>query len=256
MQHDPLVTVATLVAAALIPSLIYVAILRNSERAGRQTWGSVLYAFMYGAVVSVILVLVATWLIGGLLGEAFGNVLNRFTEGAARFGPQAVAIVAVAPVVEEFFKGFGLRKTRKHTREIEDGIIYAGAIALGFAATENLLYQTSAFLEGGAADWWSVVVARSISSALLHPAATGLIGLGYGKMVVRGTSRVRLLPYYGGAVALHGIYNYSAVTGLVLFPGLPLHLPVAVVLAIVGFWLLHRSIVKWDRRQAPPAQAA
>lgn len=253
MQHGPWVTLGTLIAAAVLPSLIYVVILRNSERLGRQSWGSVMYAFFYGAIISVVLVLVFSWLLGGLLGEAFGNALNRFTDGTARLGPAVIAVVFVAPVIEEFFKGFGLRKARRKTREIEDGIIYAGAIALGFAATENFFYQLAAFIEGGPMDWWSVVVARSISSALLHPAATGLIGLGYGKMVVRGTSVVRLLPYYLGAVGLHAVYNWSAVTGLVLLPGLPLHLPVAVVLAVVGFVLIRQSIVSLDRRKAAAA---
>lgn len=243
--EDPYATLGLLIAGAVLPSLIYVAILRNSEKARRLSWGSVLYAFAYGGVISVVLVFVFTWL--------FGGTLNRFLVRNLALTPAIVGTVAAAPLIEEFFKGFGLRKVGHRTREVEHGIIYAAAIGLGFAATENFLYQGSAFVQGGVLDWWNVVVARSISSALLHPTASGLIGLGFGKMVVRDTSVVRLAPYYAGAVLIHGVYNYSAVTGMVLAPGLPLHLPVAVVIAVVGFFLLRRSIVKWDQRDVTAA---
>lgn len=243
--QDPAQTWAVILAAAFIPSLIYVAVLRNSERIDRQSWGSVLVAFLYGAVVSVVLVIVVQLL--------FGAYLNRFLAANLSLSENLIPVVVAAPLVEELFKGGGLKHFRARTREVESAIIYAAAIALGFAATENLMYQGTAFLQGGFTDWWSVVVARSVSSSLLHPTATGLIGLGYGKMVMKDTSRIRLIPYYGGAVLLHAVYNYAAVTGLVITPGVPLHLPVAVVMAIGGFVLLRLQIQRWDRRGAPAA---
>lgn len=243
--QDPVQTWAVILAAAFIPSLIYVAVLRNSERFDRQSWGSVLVAFLYGAVVSVVLVIVVQLL--------FGSYLNRFLAANLSLSEKLIPVVVAAPLVEELFKGGGLKHFRGRTRAVEDGIIYAAAIALGFAATENLMYQGAAFLQGGFTDWWNVVVARSVSSSLMHPTATGLIGLGYGKMVVNGTSRIRLLPYYGGAVLLHAVYNYAAVTGLVITPGVPLHLPVAVLMAVGGFVLLRHQIVRWDRPGAPAA---
>lgn len=245
MPLDPWMTLAIIVLAATLPSLIYVALLRNSEQVGRQSWGSVLYAVAYGGLISIVLVL--------FFQALFGDLLNRFLVRSALLTPATVGAVGAAPLVEEFFKGFGLRKTRDRVFEVEDGIIYAAAIGLGFAATENFFYQGSAFVQGGIVDWWNVVVARSLSSSLLHPVATGILGLGYGKVVVRGRSRIRLLPYYGGAVLVHAVYNYSAVTGLVITPGVPLHLPVAMVIAVVGFVLLRRAIVRWDRRSQPAA---
>lgn len=243
MQHDPWVTLATLILAAVLPPLIYVVILRNSERFGRQSWRSVLSAFFYGALISVVLVFAFTFF--------FGGALNRFLVETTALSPRIVPVVLAAPLVEEFFKGFGLRKHRPRIREIEDGIIYAGAIALGFAATENFLYQATAFLQGGPQDWWSVVVARSVSSTLLHPAATGLIGLGYGGVVARRKSIVRVLPYYLAAVGLHALYNYTVVAGLTFV--VPVHLPVAIVLAVVGFVIVRQSIVGYDRQRAQAA---
>lgn len=255
MPLGPYETAAMLLAAATLPSVLYVVILRNSERVGRESWGSILYALFYGAVISVLLVTLFQIVLGG--------AFNRFLRQQLRIGPQLVAVVVAAPLVEELFKGFGLRKTRHQVVEVEDGIVFAAAIALGFAATENLLYQLVAYCGGSlpglgacaglVSDWWGVVVARSVSSTLLHPTATGILGLGYGKVVVQGKSRLRLLPYYGGAVAMHAVYNYAAVTGLVIVPGVPLHLPVAVILAIVGFVVLRQTILRWDRRSAPAA---
>jgi len=55
--------------------------------------------------------------------------------------------VLVAPLVEETTKGIYLFKTAKgfEIDNITDGLVYGGAIGLGFGMTENFFYFLSCF---------------------------------------------------------------------------------------------------------------
>lgn len=60
---------------------------------------------------------------------------------------QFLLIVVAAPVIEEYLKYFVVRRAVYHREEFSepvDGIVYAGAAALGFASIENLGYLLSA----------------------------------------------------------------------------------------------------------------
>jgi RsiW-degrading membrane proteinase PrsW (M82 family) len=91
-----------------------------------------------------------------IINTAFGIGIYIFTgsEGAADIGTTSI----VAPIVEEFLKGFAVLIVfflfRKEFDSVLDGIIYAGIAALGFAATENTLYiYRNGYLDSG----WSSV---------------------------------------------------------------------------------------------------
>ena len=93
-----------------------------------------------------------------------------------------------------------------------DGIVYAVAAALGFAAVENALYASFA---GG-----TVLVYRTFTSTLAHVGFSGLVGYACG--------RAKFMPRGGfllgarallAAVALHGAYNLLLQIGSA--PGAP-----------------------------------
>jgi len=93
-----------------------------------------------------------------------------------------------------------------------DGIVYAVAVALGFATVENALYAT---IYGG-----DVLVYRAFTSTLAHLAFSGLWGYAFG--LHRGRKRA-----FAAAVAVHGAYD------LLLSPGAPHLLALAVLLPVL-----------------------
>ena len=91
----------------------------------------------------------------------------------------------------------------------EDGMVYGIAIGLGFAATENLLYELSA-LSIGLEAYIITVIARTVSSTILHATATGVSGLGVGRAVVRKKPLFYALPFLLIAITMHAIFNFIA----------------------------------------------
>lgn len=113
--------------------------------------------------------------------------------------------IFVVGLVEEFWKYAAVRYTVYNTREFDehpmDGLIYAVAAGLGFAAMENLFYTTSFGYGTG--------LVRAVVTTLAHASFSGIVGynLGLAKMnpqretyfIVRGLILASIL---------HGIYNF------------------------------------------------
>lgn len=134
-------------------------------------------------------------------------------------------------------------------RDIEDGIIYGAAAGLGFAATENLLYEGSAFLTSGTGALITIAVVRTLSSALLHATSSSVFGLGIARGAWQGR---RLLPYYLGAVAIHSVFNFAASFGVIYAGTIGdvanlIGLVAALALAIGGISIMRVKIRALDR---------
>lgn len=198
-----------LVVVAFVPSLIYLIWIRNTERYLREPYYRLLTIFAYGAVISVIIAIV----IEGLLLNLLNLNLQRIYQilGENQNLTTIVLALIIAPFVEEAAKSLGVFTSRKRMRDIEDGIIYGAAAGLGFAATENLLYESDAFFTAGASALIATAVVRTFSSALLHATASSVFGLGIARSTRQGK---RLLPYYLGAVAIHSAFNFAASFGI------------------------------------------
>jgi RsiW-degrading membrane proteinase PrsW (M82 family) len=113
-----------------------------------------------------------------------------------------------------------------------DGIVYAVAVALGFATVENALYG---IVFGG-----SVLIFRACTSALAHVAFSGLWGYAFG-------IRRRAAVAFAAAAALHGAYD------LLLSPGAP-HL-LALVVLLPALLLVLYFAVRSANRQATGTDA-
>lgn len=164
-------------------------------------------AFVWGAVVAVVLAL----LFEGLL------ALTGISENWL--------IAAGAPVIEEATKGLFLivimMRARRVIHGVIDGIIYAGLVATGFAAVENIVYYAASYLgfdeaipiSGFEAATVTFVV-RGLFSPFAHPLFTTAIGIAIGLAVLQKSRKVRWLLIfagYVGSVALHAIWNGSIV---------------------------------------------
>jgi len=183
---------------AFLPPIVYSIWIRNTEKYNREKWRSIFLCFLWGATVSVVAAIILEYILHFSLTPSIDDqdYLNL------------IAVVIIAPFVEEFSKPLALRlkSIRKEISEPEDGLIYGAVAGLGFSATENLLYGWS-FMTEGLLFFFILIFIRSVGACLLHASATAWTGYGYGKTIIKGTSIIRVLPYFLFAILLHATYN-------------------------------------------------
>lgn len=233
--------------AAVIPSLVYLVWIRNTERFSREPYGRLIKVFLTGASVSVIIAVPAEIILMILLDQNIEHVYQILGEN-----PNLSALLlacVIAPFVEEMAKATGVFRVRRFMAEIEDGIVYGAAAGLGFAAAENLLYEYDAFLSNGIEAAIATAAVRSLSSALLHASSSSLFGLG----IARGAlQRKSWAPYYFGAVIMHSAFNLFASFGVLYESQLGdtaylIGLGAALAIAIGGVKLARSKIRQLER---------
>lgn len=240
-----------LVIAAFLPSLLYVIWIRNTEKYLREPYSRILRVFVFGAVVSVAIALIVESLALNLIKTNLERVYQAFAQD-----PNLVTLllaVVVAPVVEEMAKALGVFQVRGRMRDIEDGLIYGAVVGLGFAATENLLYESDALLTGGAQAFLATAVVRTFSSALLHSSASAVVGLGIARSAWQGKS---WLPYYVVGVVMHASFNLAASFGSLYetnrgASAALIGLMAALTIAIVGITAVRAKIRALDQPVSP-----
>jgi RsiW-degrading membrane proteinase PrsW (M82 family) len=248
---SPYFLLVLLIAAFALP-LVYLVWIRNSVRSGREPWSTVLKAFSWGAVLSVIIALLLS-LVFILILEQVGPVNDFF---ARRFADPttAIGVLVVAPIVEEAAKGVGATAGRSQTQTKADGLVYGAAAGLGFSAMENLFYALAALVVAGVGPSGSLVVVavRSFSSSFLHASSTAVFGYGLAKSWL--TRRPwAMIPFYFVAVGMHATFNFFSALAFAYSDqnnvvGEALAFVAAVTLAIVAF-----SIVRLRLASGRPA---
>ncbi|WP_090584752.1 PrsW family intramembrane metalloprotease [Arthrobacter subterraneus] len=192
-------------ALALVPLGICLAGIRWVDRWDPEPRGALVFAFLWGAGMSVAVTL--------LFGPAVTALLSAGLDGAS---PDVVGPVFQAPLVEEIAKGLGVLvlafSRRTHFDGPVDGIVYAGTVAAGFAFTENILYFGSALTDpAGLGGLITVFVMRGIFSPFAHVMFTGALGFVLGVVLAKrrtggrlvGAFLVGLVP----AIAGHMLWN-------------------------------------------------
>jgi RsiW-degrading membrane proteinase PrsW (M82 family) len=162
-------------------------------------------AFFWGAVVAA----------GGafVINTVFGVGIYAIT-GSGDLADQTTASL-VAPFVEEGLKGLAVLIVflgfRSEFDSVLDGIIYAGITALGFAATENVLYiYEHGYLERGWTGFWQLVFIREFVVAWQHPFFTAFTGIGLAIARLQKNILVKLVAAptgYALAVFAHAFHN-------------------------------------------------
>jgi RsiW-degrading membrane proteinase PrsW (M82 family) len=206
-----------LVLAALLPALVYLTWVRQSERLGREPWSLLFRLFLFGAlgatVVAAILELVIVDL-GTAVSQKYPGPEFGFLNGNSTFGTFFLVLV-VAPFVEEALKAAGVVQYRPSMRRLADGPVFGAAVGLGFGFFETLLYGLGAFLTGGLVAGIALILVRSISSVLLHGSSTAMFGRGYASSLYErktGASGA----YYLLAVGMHSSFNALASLGAIV----------------------------------------
>lgn len=197
---------------AFVPAFLMAAFVYWLDRYEKEPIILLGATFFWGAVVAA----------GGafLINTVFGIGIYAMT-GSGDVADQATASL-VAPFVEEGLKGLAVLIIflffRKEFDSILDGIIYAGIAALGFAATENVLYiYEHGYLQGGWDALWQMVFIRDVVVAWQHPFFTAFTGIGLAVARLNRNVLVKIVAApmgYAFAVFAHAFHNsFSSFVG-------------------------------------------
>jgi len=188
--------------AAILPMFLYLVIIWRYDRYDREPFGLVLQNYLWGGLGAIFFAIIGSSLIY--------YVLSFFIPNQAQL--ERIEVILVAPFVEEITKGLFLLLVffNKKFDNVTDGLVYGGAIGLGFGMTENFLY----FIAYGGTTfsaWMTIVIIRTLFSGVMHCAATAIFGafLGYAKF--KNIFYKITFPLIGLFIAMfiHFAWNYS-----------------------------------------------
>jgi RsiW-degrading membrane proteinase PrsW (M82 family) len=151
--------------------------------------------------------------------------------------PAAVAALGFfaipIPLIEEAFKtlavGVVTRWARPHPACAFLWGVGAGA---GFALVENVFNGAL-----GGAEGWPVGAVARLGATLMHCATGGLVGWGWGQLWAR-RRPLRLVGSYTGAVLIHGVWNATTVSAVILSASTLIHDSNAIWLPVTGLGTL------------------
>jgi protease PrsW len=197
--------------------------------------------FGWGAIVAVIGALVLQIILGQGVFILTGSEALSDVAGSSLF----------APVTEEILKGFAVLLVflifHHEFDSILDGIVYAAIAALGFAATEDVLYYFSSFLEEGMDGLLTLVFLRFVIFGWQHAFFTAFFGIGLAVARLSHNLLVKIAaPFIGLSLAIftHSLHN-SLLTFLSGFAGLAAAVFVAwtgwVFMFLFIVWLIYRE---------------
>jgi protease PrsW len=159
--------------AAFVPMFIYLLLIWRFDQYDREPFRLIIRNYMWGALGAIFFALVGSYVLTFLVSIFIHNKesLNR------------IETIIIAPLVEETTKGIFLFFTVNSRKfdNMTDGIVYGGAIGLGFGMTENFLYFIAN--TGSLNTWVTIVVIRTLFTSVMHCVSTATLGafLGYAK---------------------------------------------------------------------------
>jgi RsiW-degrading membrane proteinase PrsW (M82 family) len=197
--------------------LVYFLFIRWCDRFEPEPWWLLTIAFFFGAIFATL---------GGGISSMIAGAITQNVMGLAESSDEMKFITTAvwAPVFEEMFKGFGVLLIAGISwlgvKELDgplDGAIYGGVVGLGFTLTEDVLYVSGAFAQGGAGGFVVLWFIRTVLGGLGHATYTAMTGLGVGWAAESKSIAVKIFAPMGGyflAVLLHGFHNGILALGI------------------------------------------
>ncbi|HXR44122.1 MAG TPA: PrsW family intramembrane metalloprotease [Pseudolysinimonas sp.] len=193
---------------ALVPLTVVLLGVHWIDRWEPEPRGILLFAFLWGAGVSIVIALFV---------DSGVQVLLKANGGPTQASELFQAIVQ-APIVEEGAKGLGVLLiflvANKYFDGPVDGIVYAATVAAGFAFAENIQYFGLQIVQEGGFDGsvGQIFFLRGILSPFAHAMFTSMTGLFIGIAAQRGGRWLGVLFFFIGwipAALLHAFWNGS-----------------------------------------------
>jgi len=195
------------VFAAVIPMVTYLLIMWWMDRNERDPFWVVFLNFFWGATGAVILGIIGSIIFQIPLSMGIQSI---FGNDSGNLNDLSGAIIT-APLIEEFTKGIFvvLIASARKFDGVVDGVVYGGAIGLGFGMSENFLYFLSYGTEP--ASWLYLVIIRTLFSAVMHCMSTATLGgfIGFAKFKPIGFKFLFIPLGYLLAVFLHFSWNLT-----------------------------------------------
>ena len=188
-------TILAAILLAVVPSLIYLAILNAIDRYEKEPWTILLACLGAGAIAAPALSMAILVLAGrsAVLPPAFAP------------GPQPDALVGI---VESLVLGVLLiilvRSVRDEFDDVLDGVIYGAALGAGFGATESFLYVL-----GGTSALEPATIAQLVIAGLNHAFYMAVFGaiLGWAQDLPTGQRNVAIVLGLGTATWLNVLHD-------------------------------------------------
>jgi RsiW-degrading membrane proteinase PrsW (M82 family) len=223
--------VKTLVAGilAFVSVSIYLAIFLWLDRYDPEPLRTLAVAFVWGATTAIFISLIVNTTLQQFLDEAWINLV-------------------VAPLIEETTKLLGVLLIvllfRDDFDSVVDGIVYAGVVALGFGAVENIIYYARSLEHGGVLELLGTYAQRGILAPFSHVLFTGMTGIALG--IARETHNRTLkftAPIIGFSVAvfLHSFWNWLTMSGRWPVGYVLLEVPLFVTFLCLIAYMVHRE---------------
>jgi RsiW-degrading membrane proteinase PrsW (M82 family) len=190
-----------------VPMFIFAYILYWLDRYEKEPIPLLIGVFAWGMFVAA----------GGayVLNTLFG--ITVFTVTGSEVASDIATGSISAPFIEESLKGMAVLLVfwlfRREFDSILDGIVYAGIAALGFAATENVLYIWRGYAAEGWGGLFQLVFIRVILVGWQHPFYTAFIGIGFAVARMNRSWLAKIagpLMGFGMAMFFHSAHNTLA----------------------------------------------
>ncbi|MBI4703503.1 MAG: PrsW family intramembrane metalloprotease [Deltaproteobacteria bacterium] len=221
-------TMGLAAVVAYIPVGLYLFVPWVIDRYDPEPWWALAGVFIWGACFATGVSGVINSVLGSLFGEMVGAAIS-------------------APIFEEATKGMAILGMviflRREFDGVVDGIIYATFAAIGFAATENIIYYTRGELAG---QMGQLFVMRGVLTPWIHPLFTSMTGIGFGLAREHGAGWAKLvfpLVGYGAAVFLHAWWN--GMLGLFGATAFVLNLVLGICMALAFFVII--CVLVWRK---------
>jgi RsiW-degrading membrane proteinase PrsW (M82 family) len=219
---------------SVVPMLIYLIIIWKMDKYDREPLSLVLLNYLWGALGAVILTFIFGVLLNNVIGYMTGMQSTRFFD-----------TIIAAPFIEECMKGVFLLFTMTNRKfdNMTDGMVYGGAVGLGFGTTENFLY----YITYGSSlnDLVFLIIVRTFFSAVMHCVATAVFGAFLAYVKFRKGIKRFLLPLTGLllAIIVHVTWNTSVSFNNTAFSGF-----ISMIITITVFIFVFIMSVYNDRK--------
>jgi protease PrsW len=232
-----------LLIMAVLPPAAFLVYILYMDRLEPEPIGFITKIMLIGGIAVIPAALIETWLY---------DLAIFKPEGLA--GAALKSFIAIAPIEEICKLAVVLLAAwkSKNFNEENDGIVYAGSAALGFAMFENIFYVMDKGLGTG--------LLRAVSAIPLHTFTGIMMGyfIGKAKFTPAGpAAALMIITGLAAAVLVHGFYDMFALSGTALAAAL---LPLVIGIIIACLLLLKKgramSISRWKDNATEPAPSA
>lgn len=151
------------------------------DRAEPEPRNLLMQTFFLGLGVAILTAATELTLINIFFPEQYEIIMNSISN----FSKLGLSLLILAGVVEEFIKFLAIREfiySKKDFNQINDGVFYTVALAIGFIIMENSIYFYSLYPGEITESFIYSIAIRGLATTLMHITSAVIIGYAFGRM--------------------------------------------------------------------------